>query len=47
MTYLLEDLYKNLDKSSEMAELLRQKLSMCTTDIERLELYIHLGSLGP
>ncbi|HRU52157.1 MAG TPA: tetratricopeptide repeat protein [Planctomycetota bacterium] len=43
--HALEDLYKNLDKSSEMAELLQQKLSMCTTDIERLELYIHLGSL--
>lgn len=41
----LELLYKSLGKSQEMAVLLRQKLSCCHEDEERLELYIHLGKL--
>lgn len=41
----LEELYKTLNKSSDMAELLRQKLLNCETDAERLELYTHLGNL--
>lgn len=41
----LEKLYQTVNKTADMAELLQQKLSMCKDDKERIELYVHLGTL--
>ncbi|BBM86938.1 tetratricopeptide repeat protein [Candidatus Uabimicrobium amorphum] len=41
----LEQMYKSLGRSRDMAILISKKISLCTTDQERIELYIHLGSL--
>ena len=41
----LEQLYKSLGQSRQMAALVSKKISICETDEDRIELYIHLGSL--
>ncbi|WP_372365294.1 tetratricopeptide repeat protein [Candidatus Uabimicrobium sp. HlEnr_7] len=41
----LEQMYKSLGRSRDMAVLISKKISLCATDEERIELYIHLGSL--
>jgi tetratricopeptide (TPR) repeat protein len=41
----LEALYKSLGQARSMTELLQQKLELCNNDKDRLQLYIHLGTI--